>query len=104
MAGSLSLCGDVTWKPDVSDTITVNGAISDCLGSHYVERSDVEHWHGWCRQRGNRLRDDLRFKHFIDALTVTGAAYVQGAVTLVNEATDLTAVAGRHDLRCDLHF
>ena len=76
----------------------------DCLGSQHVERSDVEHGHGWSRQRGNRLRDDLRFDNFIDALTVTGAAYVQGAITLGNEATDVTAVAGRHDLRFDLHF
>ena len=68
------------------------------------ERSDVEHGHGWSRQRSNRLRDDLRFDNFIDALTVTGAAYVQGAVTLGNEATDVTAVVGRHDLRLDLYF
>ena len=33
---------------------------------------------------------------FVDDLTVTGDANVQGAVTLVNEATDLTAVVGGH--------
>ena len=27
-----------------------------------------------------------------------GVAYVQGAVTLGNEATDVTAIVGRHDL------
>ena len=33
----------------------------DCLGSHHVEWSDVEPGHGWSRQQGNRLRDDLWF-------------------------------------------
>ena len=61
MAGSLSSCGDVMLESDGSDTVTINGAIPICLGSHYVERSDVEHLHGWCRQRGNRLCDNLWF-------------------------------------------
>ena len=98
MAGSLSLSGDVTLESDGSDIVTINGVFccrhADCLGSHHVERSDVEHGHGWSRQRGNRLHDDLRFDNFINALTV-----VQGAITLGNEATDVSAVAGRHDLR-----
>ena len=71
---------------------------ADCLGSHNVERCDVEPGHVWSRQRGNRLRDDHWFDSFTDALIVTGVAYVQGAVTLGNEATDMTAIAGRHDL------
>ena len=73
MAGSLSVSGDVTLESDGSDIVTINGVFS-VASTLIVSGGDVEHGHGWSRQRGNRLRDDLRFDNFIDALTVTGAA------------------------------
>ena len=100
--GSLSLRGDVALESDGTDTITFIGAISAAItlivSGHHAERCDVEPGHVWSRQRGNRLLDDHWFDSFTDALLVTGVAYVQGAVTLGNEATDMTAIAGRYDL------
>ena len=100
--GSLSLRGDVALKSDGTDTVTINGAISVVStlivsGATTLNGATSNPGTFGFRQRGNRLRDDHWFDSFTDALIVTGVAYVQGAVTLGNEATDVTTIAGRHD-------
>ena len=102
MAGSLSLSGDVTLGSDGTDTITINGATSAAntlfvLGATALNRATSM---TGTVGLGNEATDIVSFSGSVtfDALTVTGAAYVQCAVTLGDEATDEAAIVGRHDL------